>query len=145
MYRNDLKGKMQVSENRKEIPKNESEKAACVREPEWAFSIIFWRMQSGVDRGTKGENRDNPSKRQSAQSEQQRKNKGKGTTSPNNSIRADLHMINLSQTHMGNDKNSSRKRLRFHFSTLVCKSFSYRHWQMSFHFHYHIFIFGPKC
>ncbi len=31
MYRNDLKGKMQVSENRKEIPKNESKKQrACV-------------------------------------------------------------------------------------------------------------------
>lgn len=33
-------------------------------------------MQSGVDRGTKGENRDNPSNRHSAQSEQkERKSK----------------------------------------------------------------------
>lgn len=40
-------------------------------------------MQSGVDRGTKGENRDNPSNRQSAQSDQKRwkKTKGMETTS----------------------------------------------------------------
>lgn len=39
-------------------------------------------MQSGVDRGTKGENRDNPSNRQSAQSEQEKKeSKGMGSTS----------------------------------------------------------------
>lgn len=58
-------------------------------------------MQSGVDRGTKGENRDNPSNRQSAQSEQKRKRNQKERevphTSLNTLVQADLNMLNLSQ------------------------------------------------
>ncbi len=60
-------------------------------------------MQSGVDGGTKGENRDNPSNRQSAQSEQKEKKgkeikKRKGTTSLNTSIQADLNILNPSNS-----------------------------------------------
>lgn len=56
-------------------------------------------MQSGIDRGTKGENRDNPSNRQSAQSEQQKKNKTRELPDMNlnTSLQADLNMFNLSQ------------------------------------------------
>lgn len=84
--------------------KKKAEKAVCVcvYELEWAFSITFWSMQSGVDSGSKGQNRDNPSHRQSAQSEQEKKKKATEKKLPHMSLntcklQADLNMLNLSQ------------------------------------------------
>lgn len=69
-------------ETGKKSKKESWKSSVCVYELEWPFSIIFWSMQSGVDSGSKGQNRDNPSHRQSAQSEQEgKKGYGKEATS----------------------------------------------------------------
>lgn len=74
---NNLKTKMLSSGNRKEIPKRTLKKQ---RVRVWAGMGIFNYVLeyavyslSAVDSGSKGQNRDNPSNRQSAQSEQEKK------------------------------------------------------------------------
>lgn len=80
-----------------------------MHEVKWAFSIRFRKMQTGEDRGTKGDG-DNPSNRQFSQQEQkERGEKSSGNEllhELNSRIRADLYILNQSPVR-------NRKHLTF--------------------------------